>query len=159
MKKEASGAGSSSDNNREGRRTTVVVKQSSVSNMEEDTEKPEENVCNINNCNRRFVSKESLLAHQRRVHALPTAHVCSHCSTSFSTLPNLNKHVSSKHNHLLCYLCAALVCTRIALLKSNYFVSVPSHQFRFLYFILFFFFCYKLFCYQPCLVHNFLWRA
>lgn len=52
------------------------------------------NVCTINNCNRKFISKESLLAHQRKAHAPPTAHVCPYCRSSFSTIPNLNKHVS-----------------------------------------------------------------
>lgn len=58
----------------------------------------EENICTINNCNKKFLSKESLLAHQRRIHAPPTAHVCPNCADSFSTKPNLNRHVSWKGN-------------------------------------------------------------
>lgn len=52
-------------------------------------------VCNIGSCGRRFVSVQSLSAHQKRAHAAPTSLICSHCGSSFSTIPNLNKHVSS----------------------------------------------------------------
>lgn len=58
-------------------------------------------ICTVNKCNRKFVSEESLLAHQRRSHAPPTANVCSHCKSSFSTVPNLNKHVSFIFHHFL----------------------------------------------------------
>lgn len=57
------------------------------------TDDSEANICTINNCNRKFISKESLEIHQRRAHAPPTAHVCPVCFASFSTVPNLNKHV------------------------------------------------------------------
>lgn len=51
-------------------------------------------VCTIDNCNRKFISNDSLSVHQKRCHSPPTAHVCSQCKSSFSTIPNLNKHVS-----------------------------------------------------------------
>lgn len=54
---------------------------------------PQARLCTIDRCNRKFVSEGALLAHQRRSHALPTLHVCTNCDSSFSSLPNLNKHV------------------------------------------------------------------
>lgn len=57
------------------------------------TDDSEGNICTINNCNRKFISKEPLEIHQRRAHSPPTAHVCPVCFASFSTVPNLNKHV------------------------------------------------------------------
>ena len=50
--------------------------------------------CTIDNCGKEFLSEESLLSHQRRSHAAPTKNVCPHCHSSFSNVPNLNKHVS-----------------------------------------------------------------
>lgn len=52
-------------------------------------------ICHVKDCGRRFVSKESLEAHQRRSHAAATPFVCPHCHISYSTIPNLNKHVSN----------------------------------------------------------------
>lgn len=49
--------------------------------------------CRVEGCGRRFVSQEALTAHQKRSHAAPTAFRCPHCGSSFSTAPNLNKHV------------------------------------------------------------------
>lgn len=51
-------------------------------------------VCGIDNCNRKFASAEALQNHQRRTHPGPTAYVCKHCKSSFSTSANLTKHVS-----------------------------------------------------------------
>lgn len=51
-------------------------------------------LCSIPSCNRKFVSQTALEAHQRRSHAPPTLHICGKCKSSFSNLPNLNKHVS-----------------------------------------------------------------
>lgn len=45
-------------------------------------------------CGRKFVSEEALKAHKKRSHAAPTSYVCQRCKSTFSTLPNLNKHVS-----------------------------------------------------------------
>lgn len=58
--------------------------------------KPEGIICKINECDRRFVSEQSLLAHQRRTHAAATPFICPHCKLSYSTVPNLNKHVSNR---------------------------------------------------------------
>lgn len=49
--------------------------------------------CQVANCNRVFSTAESLAAHVKRSHAAPTQFVCEHCGSSFSTPPNLNKHV------------------------------------------------------------------
>lgn len=50
-------------------------------------------ICHIDNCGRQFVSQESLIAHQKRSHAAPTKYICHYCRSSYSTVPNLNKHV------------------------------------------------------------------
>lgn len=55
-------------------------------------------ICHAEGCGRHFVSQESLIAHQRRSHAAPTAFVCQLCNLSYSTVPNLNKHVWHPHN-------------------------------------------------------------
>lgn len=68
------------------------------------TDKSEQNICTINKCNRKFISKESLQIHQRRSHAPPTAHICPQCYASFSSVPNLNKHVSSASCYPSCIL-------------------------------------------------------
>lgn len=49
--------------------------------------------CNVVHCKRKFSSRDALRAHQKRSHPAPTAFVCEHCQSSFSTPPNLNKHV------------------------------------------------------------------
>lgn len=51
-------------------------------------------ICHLDGCGRQFVSHESLVAHQKRSHAAPTSFICPHCELSYSTVPNLNKHVS-----------------------------------------------------------------
>lgn len=51
-------------------------------------------VCEMDQCGRKFATFESLTAHQKRQHAAPTAFVCPYCHSSYSSLPNLNKHVS-----------------------------------------------------------------
>lgn len=56
-------------------------------------------VCSFPNCQRRFQSRDALLGHQRRLHAARTEYVCKLCNSSFSTTPNLNKHVSSLHTN------------------------------------------------------------
>lgn len=58
-------------------------------------------LCESSNCNRRFASQEALTAHQRRSHATRTQFACPHCSSTFSTSPNLNKHVSQFRSDLL----------------------------------------------------------
>lgn len=52
--------------------------------------------CEFSGCKRTFHSLESLRAHQKRSHPAPTAFVCDICKSSFSTPPNLNKHVRVK---------------------------------------------------------------
>lgn len=56
--------------------------------------------CEAPLCGRKFVSEEALEAHHKRSHAPPTAYVCQRCKSSFSTLPNLNKHVSCQQDLL-----------------------------------------------------------
>lgn len=51
-------------------------------------------LCDYPGCHRKFSTSASRLIHQRRTHAPPTAYVCCFCKSSFSTSPNLNKHVS-----------------------------------------------------------------
>ena len=51
--------------------------------------------CEIGHCKRKFPTKEALLAHQKRSHPVPTEFICEQCNSSFSTSPNLNKHVCS----------------------------------------------------------------
>lgn len=53
-------------------------------------------MCDVPHCKRKFPTLDSLKAHQKRSHAPPTAYVCEHCKSSFSTPPNLNKHVSQQ---------------------------------------------------------------
>lgn len=50
--------------------------------------------CDVPGCKRKFPSKDSMKAHQKRSHPAPTNFICDQCQTSFSTPPNLNKHVS-----------------------------------------------------------------
>lgn len=95
--KDGSNAGSSSDHakkvskSKDGKYNRVNI--SDLLFDSSPTDKSGKNICTINNCNRKFVSKESMEAHQRRAHAPPTAHICSQCFASFSSVPNLNKHV------------------------------------------------------------------
>lgn len=49
--------------------------------------------CDINSCGQKFATLDSLQAHQRRKHAAPTSFVCPQCMSSYSSLPNLKKHV------------------------------------------------------------------
>lgn len=69
-------------------------------NEDKESEKQVESVrkdgiiCHIDSCGRQFVSQESLIAHQKRSHAAPTKYICQYCQSSYSTVPNLNKHVS-----------------------------------------------------------------
>lgn len=49
--------------------------------------------CDVPHCKRTFTTGAALIAHKRRSHPAPTAFVCEHCHSSFSTPPNLNKHV------------------------------------------------------------------
>lgn len=51
-------------------------------------------ICTYDRCHRAFPSSGALLDHQNRAHGVPTRHICGRCNVSFSTLPNLNKHVS-----------------------------------------------------------------
>lgn len=97
--KKSSEAGSSSDhakqkNSKDGSRYTKVSVQDLLFDVGDSADNTGENICTINNCNRKFISRESLLAHQRKAHYPPTANVCPYCFSSFSTIPNLNKHVS-----------------------------------------------------------------
>lgn len=50
--------------------------------------------CDVQGCKRKFPSKDSMKAHQKRSHPAPTNFICDQCQSSFSTPPNLNKHVS-----------------------------------------------------------------
>lgn len=50
-------------------------------------------VCNVENCGRRFATKEALQGHQKRSHMAPTQYLCQQCSSTFSSSANLNKHV------------------------------------------------------------------
>lgn len=58
-------------------------------------------VCMDDGCGRKFASSESLVTHRKRQHAAPTSFVCSFCQSSYSSLPNLNKHVSMADSLLL----------------------------------------------------------
>lgn len=51
-------------------------------------------VCNIGECTRRFSSEKALTSHFEKAHGSSTQYICPHCRSSFSTSPNLNKHVS-----------------------------------------------------------------
>lgn len=51
--------------------------------------------CDYVGCGRLFVSPRSLSMHRKRQHCSPTSNVCPKCLSSFSTVPNLNRHVSS----------------------------------------------------------------
>lgn len=51
-------------------------------------------VCSMDNCNRAFASEATLKSHQVRTHGPPTSFVCPRCGSSYSSVPNLNKHVS-----------------------------------------------------------------
>lgn len=50
--------------------------------------------CEYLDCGKLFASPQSMFNHQKRQHGSPTANVCPKCLSSFSTIPNLNKHVS-----------------------------------------------------------------
>lgn len=54
-------------------------------------------VCNLGECTRRFSSEKALTAHFEKAHGSSTQYICPHCRSSFSTSPNLNKHVSDAH--------------------------------------------------------------
>lgn len=53
-------------------------------------------VCKFSNCSRSFPTSLSLAEHQSQVHGDMIRHTCGRCKASFSTLPNLNKHVRWK---------------------------------------------------------------
>lgn len=55
-------------------------------------------LCEYPSCHRKFSTFASRAIHQRRTHAPPTSFICQHCNSSFSTSPNLNKHVSHPHH-------------------------------------------------------------
>lgn len=74
------------------------VKVEDLLNQEErsdSNENPREIICHLEECGRQFVSHEALIAHQKRSHAAPTSYICRYCQMSYSTVPNLNKHVST----------------------------------------------------------------
>lgn len=56
--------------------------------------------CDHLHCKKTFNTRSALHAHQRRSHPAPTAFICESCRSSFSTPPNLNKHVSCKPSSL-----------------------------------------------------------
>lgn len=53
-----------------------------------------EAVCLVEGCGKKFFTQKSLVVHQKRSHAAPTDFICHLCRCSFSSIPNLNKHVS-----------------------------------------------------------------
>lgn len=55
--------------------------------------------CEYPSCRKKFATPQALINHRSRQHGSPSAIVCPHCSSSFSTVPNLNKHVSDNPTH------------------------------------------------------------
>lgn len=50
--------------------------------------------CRLKDCNMVFKDKEALHTHEEKIHKVNMRHICDICNTTFSSLPNRNKHVS-----------------------------------------------------------------
>lgn len=56
-------------------------------------------LCDLDGCTREFASRKALEIHQKRVHSAPTVFACKICPSTFSTSPNLAKHVRA-YSHI-----------------------------------------------------------
>ena len=91
----AEGSSSSRHQRSSHRRTTEGDKRHKGSSSGSDSPTSHSEIqCTVPHCKRKFPSGDALKAHMKRSHPAPTAYVCEHCKSSFSTPPNLNKHVS-----------------------------------------------------------------
>lgn len=74
--------------------TSLDDQESAQSSRKESPIELAEIRCDYPGCLKVFPSFSTLQQHHRRSHARPTSFVCDKCQASFSTFPNLNKHVS-----------------------------------------------------------------
>lgn len=86
--------------------------------------------CTEEGCGKRFFTEKSLLVHQKRSHAAPTDFVCHLCQSSFSSIPNLNKHVSWNELRYIFVVQALVKQSRLELPSAvTWHLSWPSNWF------------------------------
>lgn len=52
--------------------------------------------CRLKGCQMTFKNHEALQTHEERFHKIGARHICEICNTTFSSLPNRNKHVRTQ---------------------------------------------------------------
>lgn len=96
---------------------------SSLTRVVTQTDEPEEYVCGIGGCKRKFCSVPAMKIHQTRIHGPKIDRVCGLCSATFDLMVDLKKHVRLLDTfHILQNLSTEsypLIVTQQILLVSN----------------------------------------